>query len=207
MKIIFFLLLSINIVSAACVEATFDLPADDTLLTEVLATTIQGDYSSAWGQRSVPGADSVEIANVTDKTYFVARRYNPATKETSEFSNELMFDLEPAPHTTLKVMWNYSDDTVDGFRFYLGDKIVAELLDSTARTFTILCTLYGDQEKIFTMTAFKAGQESIHSNSLPVMPVLPERYVFHMLPHHSRKTLCDAVQPSGNLCWACHQNY
>lgn len=83
---------------------TFDAPADPTWVTDVLVTEISGDYSSMYGQRSEPGATTVEIGDMKPSTtyYFVGYRLIPDTWERSPWSDELEFTttafLEPIVH-------------------------------------------------------------------------------------------------------------
>lgn len=83
----------------------FDAPVDPAWATTVVVSEISGDYSAAYGQRSEPGATSVEIGNIKPSTTYYFRGYRLLldTWEQSEWSDEMEYTteafLEPIVHT------------------------------------------------------------------------------------------------------------
>ena len=74
-------------------KVVFTPPADSTYVTDVLVTETSGDYSEAYGQRSDPGADLVEISNIKPNTeyFFKAYRLIPDTWQKSSDSEEVAY--------------------------------------------------------------------------------------------------------------------
>lgn len=83
----------------------FSAPSDPTYLTDVLVSEISGDYSQAYGQRSLPGDTTVDIGNIKPSTtyYFIAYRLIPDTWERSPNSLEVEHttpaNIEPVIHS------------------------------------------------------------------------------------------------------------
>lgn len=68
-------------------------PGEANQVTGVFVTEIAGDYSKCYGQLSGPSETSVNIGNIKPSTtyYFKAKRYNPATWDSSNWSDEIEY--------------------------------------------------------------------------------------------------------------------
>ena len=106
----------VTMAEAYTAKVTFTPPHDATHMTVVLVSEISGDYSAGYGQRSEPGAESVEIGNIKPDTqyYFSAYWVDPATWEKSDYSAEMahkseiyteqtVIDLPPMPMGDMQV--------------------------------------------------------------------------------------------------------
>ena len=200
--ILFFLFIPV-VLLAATATVTFDSPINPSKLTVVLVSDTSGAYSQ--GQQSKVGAGHVVMdINAYIPQFLVAYRYNPETKEQSEYSNEIEYVPAVTPGTLLWAQWEYPEIDIIGFRFYIEEDMIAEVEGSEKRTIEFVCILYGDNPVNITITAYDSINESLKSEPFFITPVLPARNVFQLLPWGARNNLCQAVRPSGKACWLCH---
>lgn len=81
------------IVQAGTVKVSYTPPTNADWETVVLVSETSGDFTECYGQRSDPGAESVEIGNIRASTeyFFAAYRLIPGTWEKSPLSPEMAF--------------------------------------------------------------------------------------------------------------------
>lgn len=106
----------VTLAEAYTAKVTFTPPNDATHMTVVLVSEISGEYGGGFGQRSEPGAESVEIGNIKPSTeyFFSAYCVDPVTWEKSDLSPEMAYttgkyaeqtviDLPPMPMGDIQV--------------------------------------------------------------------------------------------------------